>query len=167
MMVAGMITLGLFAGIVGHTLPRAIFGIREEQIRMSGYLNHLVICGYESGSNLFIKALINEVDLETTTVVVFGQANDQWIFRPISFGSQVTQRKRANSRIKVGICSRRRFDRVSFSIATAADAATILSAFTIRAYLNHHQPNHERAKPVFMVAEVLDADFDHLRTAGG
>ncbi|MCA9541114.1 MAG: two pore domain potassium channel family protein, partial [Myxococcales bacterium] len=64
LMVTGMVTLGLFAGIVGHTLPRAIFGIREEQIRMSGYLNHLIVVGYEPGARMFLDALLEERDAE-------------------------------------------------------------------------------------------------------
>ncbi|MEE2789789.1 MAG: ion transporter [Myxococcota bacterium] len=168
MMVSGMITLGLFAGIVGHTLPRAIFGIREEQIRMSGYLNHLVICGYESGSNLFIKAFIKEVDLETTTVVVFGPGERPgdlppdfvWVCGDPTKESELEKLRLEYAAGVVLIGSRTLSPQ-------QADAATILSAFTIRAYLNHHQPNHERLKPVFMVAEVLDAEnIDHLRTAG-
>ena len=49
MMVGGMFTLALFAGIVGHSLLNAVLSLREEQFRMTSYVNHIVVCGYEDG----------------------------------------------------------------------------------------------------------------------
>lgn len=37
MMISGMFTLALFAGVVGNTLVKSVLSIREEQFRMSGY----------------------------------------------------------------------------------------------------------------------------------
>ena len=163
MMVAGMITLALFAGIVGHTLPRAIFGIREEQIRMSAYLNHLVICGYEPGANLFMHALLKEVDVESTTVVVFGPG-ERPTDLPTAFvwvsGDPTKESELANQRLEYA-------DGVVLEGARSlspqkADAATILTAFTIRRYLDHNSPDFERARPVFMVAESRRREREHL-----
>ena len=55
LMVGGMITLALFAGIVGHSLLNAVLSIREEQFRMSGYVDHVIVCGYERGSDLLLR----------------------------------------------------------------------------------------------------------------
>ena len=35
LMITGMFSLALFAGLVGHALLNAVLGIREEQFRMS------------------------------------------------------------------------------------------------------------------------------------
>ena len=54
-MLIGMVNLGLFASIVGHTLPAALMKLREEQFRMSRHINHWVVCGYEEGSEMFLE----------------------------------------------------------------------------------------------------------------
>ena len=55
------VTVALFAGIVGHSLLNAVLSIREEQFRMSGYVDHVIVCGYERGSDLLLRALQDEL----------------------------------------------------------------------------------------------------------
>ncbi|MDX1622357.1 MAG: potassium channel family protein [Gemmatimonadota bacterium] len=50
LMVAGLFNLALFAGIVGSTLLGAVLSIREEQFRMAGTIDHVVICGWDAGA---------------------------------------------------------------------------------------------------------------------
>src|SRR5690606_24860267 len=46
-----------------------------------------------------------------------------------------------------------------------ADAATILTAFTMRRYLRSHPSS--RARPMYLVAEILeDENVEHAQTAG-
>ena len=71
LMVAGMFTLALFAGIVGSSLVRGMLSIREEQFRMSDYVNHVVVCGYDESTHLLLDALAQELDLAGTQVVLF------------------------------------------------------------------------------------------------
>jgi voltage-gated potassium channel len=167
LMVSGMITLGLFAGIVAQTLPTAIFGIREEQVRMSGYLNHLIICGYEPGSHGFLRAILKEVDSSNTTLVLFGpgdRPNDApaefvWIAGDPTKESELDKLRLKYAAGVILIAPR------SLS-PQQADATTILTAFTIRSHIDK-QKQIDRARPLFMVAEVLDAEnVAHLRTAG-
>jgi len=167
LMVSGMITLGLFAGIVAQTLPTAIFGIREEQVRMSGYLNHLIICGYEPGSRGFLTAILKEVDSASTTLVLFGpgdRPNDApsdfvWVTGDPTKESELDKLRLGHAAGVILIAPR------SLS-PQQADATTILTAFTIRSHIDK-QKQIDRAHPLFMVAEVLDAqNVAHLRTAG-
>ena len=52
-------------------------------------------------------------------------------------------------------------------IPQQADAITILTAFTIRRYLRQKDSHGHRVRPLYIVAEVLDAEnVDHARTAG-
>ena len=69
MMIGGLFTLALFAGIVGHSLLNAVLSIREEQFRMSGYVNHIVVCGYEMGSGMLLDVLSSEINFEDQRVV--------------------------------------------------------------------------------------------------
>ena len=48
-----------------------------------------------------------------------------------------------------------------------ADAATILMAFTLRSYMRKHGTTHRRARPLYVAAEILDAEnVSHALAAG-
>lgn len=167
LMVAGMVTLGLFAGIVGHTLPRAVMNIREEQIRMSGYIDHLIICGYCTGARMFLDALLAERHEDEAPVVLFAPGERPtdvppeftWINGDPTKESELAKVRLAYASAVVLLGDRRVTPQQS-------DANTILTAFTIRAFLQKHEEVH-RARPLHIVAEVLDAEnVAHLETAG-
>ncbi len=168
LMLTGMVTLGLLTGIVAQTLPRAVLGVREEQIRMSSYLNHLVVCGYESGARMFLTALLNEVNTDETEVVLFGPSDRPddvpsdfvWVSGDPTKESELDKLRLPHAAGVILIGPRSKSPQ-------EADATTILTAFTIRSYLDGHQSEIPRERDVFMVAEVLDAEnVAHLQTAG-
>ena len=71
-MITGMFMLALFAGIISQTILQNVLRIREEQFRMSDYLDHLIICGYDPGVELLFEAILAEKKLvNSTKVVVF------------------------------------------------------------------------------------------------
>ncbi len=70
LMVAGMFTLALFAGIVSSSLVSGMLSIREEQFRMSDYVNHIVVCGYDESTHLLLETLKQGTDLTKNRVVV-------------------------------------------------------------------------------------------------
>ena len=135
---------------------------------MSAYTNHIIVCGYESGSALFSTALANELADRQTTVVLFGPGDRPegtppefiWVSGDPTKESELDKLRLGHSAGVILIGSR--------SVSPQqADAATILTAFTLRSYIDAHAQDLERAKPWFMVAEVLDAEnAAHLRTAG-
>ena len=93
LMLIGMVNLGLFASIVGHTLPAALMKLREEQFRMSRHINHWVVCGYEEGSEMFLRTLLNELD-GSQRVLLFGLAVVRILCPAISNGlSEILTRK--------------------------------------------------------------------------
>lgn len=169
MMVAGMFTLALFAGIVGSSLVSGIMSIREEQFLMSDYVNHVVLCGYDTSTELLLGALSRELDLAQTRVVIFDNHERPRELRPDFLWVQGDPTKESE------------LDKVRLTHADAvivsgerdttpqiADARTILITFTIRAYLQNHQ--HEvahRRCPLYLVAEILDSEnVDHAHAAG-
>ena len=166
LMLIGMMNLGLFAAIVGHTLPKALMRVREEQVRMSGYLNHWVVCGYESGSEFFLRALTKELE-EEAVVLLFAPrerpdgvpGNFIWVEGDPQKESELSKLRLEYAAGVILVASR------SLS-PQQSDAATILTAFTIRSYLETHSQKH-RKKPLFIAAEVLDGENRaHLLTAG-
>ncbi len=168
MMVGGMFTLALFAGIVGHSLLHAVLGIREEQFRMSGYVNHIVVCGYEMGSGMLLDVLVEEINTDDQQVVFFGPYERPRGLPPEFMWVQGDPTKESE-------LDKARIVQASNVIITGsrrvkpqeADAATILTAFTIRAQLSKSELAGKRKKPVHIVAEILDSEnVQHARAAG-
>jgi voltage-gated potassium channel len=168
-MVGGMFTLALFAGIVGSSLVSGMLAIREEQFRMSEYVNHVVVCGYDRSALLLLDAMGQVFDLANTRVVVFGDQERPRDLPPDFYWVQGDPTKESE------------LDKVRLTHAAAvivagrrgcspqiADATTILTVFTIRAYLkNQRKLVEERRRPLYVVAEILDSEnVDHARTAG-
>jgi voltage-gated potassium channel len=168
MMVAGMFTLALFAGIVGHTLLNTVLSIREEQIRMSGNINHLVICGYDPGARMLLDAVLQEFDLDQAKVMIFApeKRNEEvphdftWIRGDPTKESELDKVRMSHASAVIIVGNRA-------VKPQQADAMTILTAFTIRSYLKRHGHENKRAHPLYIVAEVLDSEnVVHAQAAG-
>jgi voltage-gated potassium channel len=169
LMVSGMFTLALFAGIVGSSLVHGMLSIREEQFRMSEYANHVVVCGYDESTHLLLSALSNELDLDGTRVVVFDHHERPRELPPDFLWVQGNPAKESE------------LDKVRLTHAAAvivggerglephaADARTILISFTIRSYLERQgEKIQARRCPLYLVVEILDSEnVDHARQAG-
>jgi voltage-gated potassium channel len=169
LMVAGMFTLALFAGIVGTSLVSGMLSIREEQFRMSDYVNHIVVCGYDESTHLLLEALTRELNLAETRVVFFDDHERPRDLPPDFFWVQGDPTKESE------------LDKVRLTHAAAvivsgardtspqiADARTILTTFTIRAFLQRHWKRvRHRRRSLYMVVEILDSEnVDHAKTAG-
>ena len=167
-MMAGMFSLALFAGIVGHTLLGTVLSISEEQVRMSSYIDHLVVCGYDPGARMLLDAVLSEIDCDKMAPVIFARGE-----RPAEVPHQFTWIR--GDPTKESELDKARLDHASAAIIVGsrdmvpqqADAITILTAFTIRRYLRQKDSHGHRVRPLYIVAEVLDAEnVDHARTAG-
>ncbi|MCB9758448.1 MAG: ion transporter [Alphaproteobacteria bacterium] len=168
LMVGGMFTLALFAGIVGHSLLHSVLSIREEQFRMSTTVNHIVILGYDAGSRMLLDAVLTEVDAEDRPLVIFSQGE-----RPLDIPPEYTWIQ--GDPTKESELDKARLDHASVVILVSprgvspqqADGTTILTAFTIRSYLSKRPAMAHRRQPIYMVAEILDSEnVEHVRTAG-
>lgn len=168
LMVSGMFLLALFAGIVGTTLVSAVLGIREEQFRMTGYIGHVVVMGYDPGSAMLLDALELELGNDALEIVIF--ANSE---RPKSVPPRFTWVQ--GDPTKESELDKARLDHASKVVVVGsreeapqkADAVTLLTLFTLRSYMNKKPNAHRRASPLYVVAEVLDQEnVQHARTAG-
>ncbi len=169
LMVAGMFTLALFAGIVGSSLVSGMLSIREEQFRMSEYVNHVVVCGYDESSHIMLDALSKELDPSKTRVVVVDDHERPRDLPPDFLWVQGDPSKESE------------LDKVRLTHAAAvivsgardmspqnADARTILIAFTIRRFLKRQGKRmRHRHQPLYVVAEILDSEnVAHALSAG-
>ncbi len=169
LMLLGMVNLAVFAGIVGSTLMGAVLSMRMESFRMSNYVDHVIICGYEPGSRMLLDTLTDELDLDRAQVVIFAPyerppsvgAAFHWVQGDPTKESELAKVRLLHARSVVLVGSRA-------MLPQQADAQTILVAFTIRRYLKkHEQEISERRRPLHIVAEILDAENEeHVRTAG-
>ena len=168
MMIGGLFTLALFAGIVGHSLLNAVLSIREEQFRMSGYVNHILVCGYEMGSGMLLDVLSGEINTQEQRIVLFGPYERprglppefRWVQGDPTKESELDKARLAYASTVIVTGSRR-------IIPQQADATTILTVFTIRSALKKSREAAKRKKPIRIIAEVLDSEnVQHARTAG-
>jgi voltage-gated potassium channel Kch len=168
LMVLGMFTLALFAGIVGNTLLRAVLTIREEQFRVSTLIGHLVICGYDAGSRLLFDSLLEEIDAAEIDILIFAPGERPpeippalgWVSGDPTKESELFKARLTHARSVLLVGARH-------VAPQHADAATILTAFTIRRHLRRNQGEVHRKRPLYIVAEILDSEnVEHARAAG-
>lgn len=169
LMVAGMFSLAMFAGIVGSSLVRGILSFREEQFRMSEYVNHVVVCGYDESTHLLLGALASELNLHQTRVVVFDD-HERPRDLPLDFLWVRGDPTKESELDKVRLTDASGVVVAGNRDVTPqdADARTILTIFTIRGYLKDNRERvRQRRAPLYVVAEILDSEnVDHARAAG-
>ncbi len=169
MMVAGMFTLALFAGIVGSSLVSGMLSIREEQFRMSEYVNHVIVCGHDESTGLLLDALSHELELTETRVVFFDDHERPRELPPDFLWVQGDPTKESElDKVRLTHAAAVILSGARDMTPQAADARTILTAFTVRSYLkrNHRKIRHRRSR-LYVVAEILDSEnVGHARAAG-
>lgn len=169
LMVIGMFTLALFAGIVGTTLLNTVLSVREEGFRMMTTLDHIVVCGYDAGARGLLSALELELgDVKPREVVLFGPGERppdtpprfRWISGDPTKESEMEKVRLTHAHTAIIVGPRR----VS---PQEADAITILTAFTMRSYMARQPETARRVRPLHVVAEILDSEnVAHAVTAG-
>lgn len=168
LMVVGMFTLALFAGIVGHTLLHIVLGIREEQFRMRAFIDHIIVCGYDPGARMLLDTLAEELRLDESPVVIFAPGERPadvppeftWVSGDPTKESELDKVRLTDARCVIIVGARD-------TTPQQSDATSILTAFTIRSYLVRNPPKAERRRPLYVVAEILDAEnVGHARAAG-
>lgn len=168
LMVVGMFTLALFAGVVGNTLLNAVLSIRQEQFRMTSTYNHVVVCGYGPGARMLLDAILSECDPEHAELVIFSPgerpadipAEFRWVSGDPTKESELGKARLAEAQAVVIVGERGLSPQ-------DADARTILTLFTVRSLLRKADRSDARREPLYLVAEILDAEnVEHARAAG-
>jgi len=167
-MVGGMFNLALFAGIVGHSLLHSVLSIREEQFRMSNYVNHVIVTGYDTGTRILLDTLGAEIDSDRQKIVIFADGERPkgippehlWVQGDPTKESEL-EKARLTHAAAVVVAGGRAMS------PQDADAKTILTVFTIRSFMAKHRATGTRKRELYLIAEVLDSEnVEHARTAG-
>lgn len=169
LMVCGMFTLALFAGIVSSTILEIMIRLREDQFRMTAHTNHVIVCGYDAGSRMLLESLIEEKivddDREVILFAPYERPTDLpdefvWIRGDPTKESELEKVKVAHADSVIVVGPRTK-------TIGEADATTILTLFTLRAYAASTNLEERRKKPIYIVAEILDAEnVAHAYAAG-
>ncbi len=167
LMIGGMFTLALFAGIVGRTFVSVLVSLREDQYRMEYHINHVVVCGLTEGT--FGLLDLCEAKFSANTSVVIMSEFERHHLVPPRFNWVYGDPTKEVELDKV------KLHRASAALVVAnrtmspaqADAITIMTVFTLRRYLQQHETKLERQRPLYIVAEVLEEEnIGHLQVAG-
>lgn len=167
LMIGGMFTLALFAGIVGQSMLHVFLSLQREQFRMQSNVNHVVVCGYEDSARSLLDILEQEVPGHHEVVLFSPHGRPEglpprftWVKGDPTKESELDKVRLAHAMAVVVVGSRTRQPQ-------EADAITILTVFTVRAWLNRQRETAQRRKPLHIVAEILDSEnVAHARTAG-
>lgn len=167
LMVGGMFTLALFAGIVGQSLLASFLRFKEEAYRMNPYIDHVIVCGYNPGARMLLDALSAELRAGQE-VVVFARgerdpevpAEFAWIEGDPTKESELAKARPAHARALIVVGHRE-------MPPQQADAVTLMTLFTFRAFLRKASLAERRKHPLYIVCEILEEEnVDHARTAG-
>ena len=167
LMLGGLFTLALFAGIIGHTLVTSLLTLREEQIRMSAYIDHVVIFGYNPGARMLLDALVAEVDPGTTVILMAAGDRDPdvppdfvWIPGDPTKESELDKVRLTHASAVVIVAQR--------SLPPQqADALTLMTTFTVRSYMAGRAGGSPRTEPLRVITEILEHEnVAHAHTAG-
>ena len=168
LMIVGMFTLALFAGVVSQTLLQSVLSIREEQFRMSTHMNHIVICNYEPSARMLLDTLLKEYDLTDKKAVIFADferpsdipSEFEWQQGDPTKESELSKVRLSYAESCIIVGSRSVLPQI-------ADAKSILTVFTIRAFLEKSTEYAQRKKKLYIAAEILDSEnIIHAKTAG-
>jgi len=169
LMIGGMFTLALFAGIVGSSLVSGIVSIREEQFRMSDYVDHVVVCGYDESTPLLLAALEREIRMDENRVVVVDDHERPRNLPPEFLWAQGDPTKESElDKLRITHASAVVVSGARDMSFQTADARTILIVFTLRSYMkNNKEEVARRRRLLYIVAEIQDSEnVNHARTAG-
>ncbi len=167
MMFAGMFLLALFAGVISQTLVNQLLDLREERVRMSGLVDHVIICGWNRNGPLLLEELALRYPDRMPRIVVFANQDP-----PPGFDNRFTF-------VKGDPTKEGEYDKVRLDVAktvlivadrddTDADARSVLTAFTLRSY-EQKLPARGimRKTPLHLCAEVIDPEnLAFFKTAG-
>lgn len=169
LMLSGMFIIAMFAGVISSTLVGHLLPLRMEQVRMSSISDHVIIAGWNSEVSMMLEEMHREYGEQMPKVIVFAprerpaELDERYVFVQGDFRKEAEFDK---VRIKFAASIVVVADEgVGTEQPAVRDASTVLTVFTIRSL--ERKLDVERAKPIHIVAEILDPENrEHAVVAG-
>ena len=135
---------------------------------MTGYTDHVVICGHDAGTRMLLDALVREPLFGDREILVFAPgdrprdvpAELTWVSGDPTKESELGKVKLTHAGAVI-VAGKRD------TTPQSADALTLLTVFTIRSWMGRQPETPSRREPLYIVAEILDEEnVGHAKTAG-
>ena len=169
LMISGMFTVAIFAGVISSTLVGQLMPLRQEQIRMSQLADHIIIAGWNDNVPMLLEQLEAAFRDETPQILIFApvdrpdtlRANYIFVHGDPTRESEYDKVRLKFARTVILVAD----DSLGAQRSAAKDATTVLTLFTIRRLEQRFA--HERVQPLHICAEILAPEnVDHATTAG-
>ncbi|MFP5501161.1 MAG: ion transporter, partial [Candidatus Sericytochromatia bacterium] len=171
LMLTGFVILALVAGVVSQTMSQSFLKLREEGIRMTAMVNHVIICGWNRHTPMLLQEIRQNSREVSERVVVFAarpqpEQLPEWV--TYVEGDPTQEVELGKVRFGVADAAIVVADEREGTTFSDADARTLLTVFTIRAYERKLAATGiHRTRPLHITAELLDPDnLSFLRQAG-
>lgn len=167
LMLAGFVLMAVFAGVMSQTLVGYLLDVREETVRMSTTVNHIVICGWNSRGPLVadeIKHLQPDND-----VIVFSEGPEPPdIPEGVTFLTGDPSKESELGKVRLSMAKAAIVLAPSGSSLSSADGYTALVVYTLRSFEKKlTAQGTKRTVPLHITAELMDPENNnHLQVAG-
>ncbi len=166
LMISGMVLVAVFAGVMSQTLVGYLLDVREERIRMSSTVNHVIICGWNSRGPMIVEELhCLEPDCE---VVIFSSDREPQGLPPGAVHVPGDPTKEAElDKVRMGLATSVIVLATHGEALAASDGLTALIVYTVRSFEEKLKDRLKRSVPLHVTAELMDPEnYNHLKTAG-
>lgn len=171
LMLTGFVILALVAGVVSQTLSQSFLKLREEGIRMTAMVNHVIICGWNRHTPMLLQEIRQNSREVSERIVVFAarpqpEQLPEWV--TYVEGDPTQEVELGKVRFGVADAAIVVADEKEGTTFSDSDARTLLTVFTIRAYERKlASAGIHRTRAIHVTAELLDPDnLAFLRQAG-
>lgn len=170
LMVAGLITIALFAGVVSQTLVGQLLNIRGDSFVINQLSNHIVIMGWNDKGPKLIEELLIIPHHELSIVVMAPGERPENLRLDVPYikGSPTLEADMKKVRMELARACVILTQFSSQDSLSHADSHTILVTFTLRSYEQKlKEQGINRNATIHVCAELQNTDNEaHLRTAG-
>lgn len=167
LMLAGMILLAVFAGVMSQTMVGYLLDVREERVRMSSVVDQVVVCGWNSRGPMIVEELA-ALDPDRSVVVFSAGESPEDLPSTATHIRGDPTREAELDKVRMAVASAAIVLATPGEALSASDGHTALVVYTVRSFeakLSRREVHRKR--PLHICAELMDPEnFDHLKTAG-
>lgn len=166
LMISGMVLVAVFAGVMSQTLVGYLLDVREERVRMSSTVNHVIICGWNSRGPMIVEEL-HCLDPECEVVIFSADREPQGLpLGAVHVPGDPTKEAELD-KVRMGLASSVIVLATHGEALAASDGLTALIVYTVRSFEEKLQSRLKRSLPLHVTAELMDPEnYNHLKTAG-
>lgn len=167
LMLAGFVLMAVFAGVMTQTLVGYLLDVREETVRMSTTVNHIVICGWNSRGPL-VADEIHHLQPDSEVIVFAPGPEPSDMPEGVTFLSGNPSKESELGKVRLSMAKAAIVLAPSGAGLSSADGYTALVVYTLRSFEKKLlSKGTKRTVPLHITAELMDPEnYSHLQVAG-